>query len=110
MDDSAIALPGQEALNRALQISEGAGPSEPTTGSGLTLEDIFIRFRHPNSVVRKEALGGLKEILQVDVSREVGKVLRALGGLVADDDAAVRKSFLALLDWYLAHLSQVSHG
>ncbi|OWT40035.1 pre-rRNA-processing protein IPI1 [Cryptococcus neoformans Bt1] len=101
-----IALPGQEALNRALQISEGAGPSEPTTANGLTLEDIFIRLRHPNSVVRKEALGGLREILQVDVSREVGKVLRALGGLVADDDVAVRKGLLGLLDWYLAHLSQ----
>lgn len=49
----------------------------------------------------------MREILQVDVSREVGKVLRALGGLVADDDAAVRKGLLGLLDWYLAHLSQV---
>lgn len=76
----------------------------------MTLEDIFIRLRHPNSVVRKEALGGLREISQVDVSREVGKVLRALGGLVADDDVAVRKGLLGLLDWYLAHLSQVSNG
>ncbi|WVQ72841.1 hypothetical protein IAR50_002402 [Cryptococcus sp. DSM 104548] len=99
-----IALPGQEALNRALLVSEGNGPLEPTTANGLTLEDLFNRLRHPNSGVRKETLGGIKEILQQGIGKEIGKVLRALGGLVADDDAGVRKGLLGLLEWYLAHL------
>ncbi|ODN77559.1 hypothetical protein L202_04729 [Cryptococcus amylolentus CBS 6039] len=99
-----IALPGQEALNRALLVSEGNGPSEPTTANGLTLEDLLNRLRHPNSGVRKETLGGIKEILQQGIGKEIGKVLRALGGLVADDDAGVRKGLLGLLGWYLAHL------
>ncbi|WWD18408.1 hypothetical protein CI109_102858 [Kwoniella shandongensis] len=99
-----IALPGQEALARAARVEDGSGPSEPTTANGLTLDDLIIRFRHPNAGVRKESLGGVKEILGVEVGRETGKVLRALGGLISDDDASVRKALIALLGWYLAQV------
>ncbi|WVQ96749.1 hypothetical protein IAU59_003856 [Kwoniella sp. CBS 9459] len=100
-----IALPGQEALNRSLVVAEGsAGPSEPTTANGLTLDDLFIRFRHPNAGVRKEAIGGVKEILIIRVGREIGKVLRALGGLVSDEDATVRKALIGILSWYLPQI------
>ncbi|WVW84585.1 hypothetical protein I302_106619 [Kwoniella bestiolae CBS 10118] len=96
-----IALPGQQAISRAILNSDGLGPSEPTTGNGLTLEDLFIRFRHPNAGVRRESIGGVREILTIDVGRDIGKVLRALGGLVSDDDASVRKALIGLLAWYL---------
>ncbi|WWC96025.1 hypothetical protein V866_002892 [Kwoniella sp. B9012] len=96
-----IALPGQQAISRAILNSDGLGPSEPATANGLTLEDLFIRFRHPNAGVRRESLGGVKEILSIDVRRDIGKVLRALGGLVSDDDASVRKALIGLLAWYL---------
>ncbi|KAK6908269.1 hypothetical protein I203_102270 [Kwoniella mangroviensis CBS 8507] len=99
-----IALPGQQAISRAILNSDGLGPSEPTTANGLTLEDLFIRFRHPNAGVRRESLGGVKEILSIDVRRDIGKVLRALGGLVSDDDATVRKALIGLLAWYLPQL------
>ncbi|WVF69251.1 hypothetical protein IAT40_004027 [Kwoniella sp. CBS 6097] len=100
-----IALPGQEALNRSLVIAEGSsGPSEPTTANGLTLDDLFIRFRHPNAGVRKEAIGGVKEILAIRISKEIGKVLRALGGLVSDEDATVRKALIGILSWYLPQI------
>ncbi|WVR06282.1 hypothetical protein IAU60_003312 [Kwoniella sp. DSM 27419] len=96
-----IALPGQDTLARALAQDEGTGTAEPTTANGLTLEDLFARFRHPNAGVRKESLGGVKDILSLGVWRDTGKVMRALGGLVSDDDAAVRKALLGLLSWYL---------
>jgi hypothetical protein len=35
--------------------------------------------------VRRDAITGLKEILAVKPEREVGKVIRALGGQIADD-------------------------
>ena len=44
-----------------------------------------MRFRHPNAGVRKDSLSGLKEILAVRVERQVGKVVKAIGGLVSDE-------------------------
>ncbi|WVQ80727.1 hypothetical protein IAT38_002832 [Cryptococcus sp. DSM 104549] len=99
-----IALPGQEALSRALNLEEGAVLSEPTTANGLSLDEVLVRFRHPNAGVRKESIGGVKEILGQGVGRETGKVLRALGGLITDDDATVRKTLVGILEWYMSQL------
>ncbi|WRT67705.1 uncharacterized protein IL334_004677 [Kwoniella shivajii] len=99
-----IALPGQQSVSRAILNDEGQGPTEPTTANGLTLEDLCIRFRHPNAGVRKDSIGGVKDILGIAIGRETGKVLRALGGLISDDDATVRKALLGLLAWYLPQL------
>ncbi|WWC88751.1 uncharacterized protein L201_003664 [Kwoniella dendrophila CBS 6074] len=99
-----IALPGQQAVSRAILAADGQGPVEPTTANGLTLEDLFIRFRHPNAGVRRESINGVKDILSIDVSRDIGKVLRALGGLVSDDDVTVRKALINLIAWYLPQL------
>lgn len=66
----------------------------PTTGKGLTLDEVLVLLRHPNGGVRKDNLSSLKEILVVGVEKgismgkregEVGKVVRALGGLVSDE-------------------------
>ncbi|WWC70685.1 uncharacterized protein I206_104636 [Kwoniella pini CBS 10737] len=103
-----IALPGQQSISRAILNADGLGPTEPTTANGLTLDDLFIRFRHPNAGVRKESIGGVKDILSIDAGRDVGKVLRALGSLVSDDDAAVRKALLGLLAWYLPQMPVAS--
>lgn len=102
-----------------------ANTDEPVTNGGLTLDEVLLRFRHPNGGVRKESLGGLKDILNVGVSREVGKVVRAIGGLVSDDvrglsplcqylregadakDAGVRKALLNFLGWYIPSLPEV---
>ena len=68
---------------------------------------MLLKFRHPNGGVRKETLTGLKDILTGNPGRDVGKVVRALGGLVSDDDAGVRKGLLGFLGWYLPSLSEV---
>ena len=49
------------------------------------LDEVIVRFRHPNAGVRREALGGMKEILGIGVEKDAGKVVRAVGGLVSDD-------------------------
>ncbi|RSH89327.1 hypothetical protein EHS25_002439 [Saitozyma podzolica] len=96
-----IALPGQNPLVRALADRQADGSGEGITAQGLTLDEVLVRFRHPNAGVRRESLGGLKEILVRQPDREIGKVLRALGALIGDDDATVRKSLLGLFGWYI---------
>lgn len=62
------------------------GPSgEPITSNGLTLEEVLFRFRHPNSGVRRDAIGAAKEILVQQPSQEVGKVCRVMGGAISDE-------------------------
>lgn len=80
-DAPAIALPNQNPLDRALQAPSG----EPITSNGLVLDEVLLRFRHPNAGARREAIGGLKEILLQQPQREVGKVTRVLGGSISDE-------------------------
>ena len=68
-------------INRSLAGTS----SEPTTSQGLLLDEVLVRFRHPNAGVRRDSLGSLKEILVLGVGKEVGKVVRALGGMVSDE-------------------------
>jgi pre-rRNA-processing protein IPI1 len=52
----------------------------------LVLDEILVRLRHPNSGVRKETLGGLKEVvISGGPGRDVGKIIRAIGGILADE-------------------------
>lgn len=77
----AIALPNQNPLDRALQAPSG----EAITSNGLVLDEVLLRFRHPNAGVRRETLGGLKEILVQQPKREVGRVTGVLGGYISDE-------------------------
>ncbi|KAL1413116.1 rRNA processing protein [Vanrija albida] len=113
-----IALPSQKPLARALanQQAEEDGDEpagEPTTSAGLTIDEVLIQIRHANAGVRREAVFHLKEVLVAGMNMgikmgqrpgEVAKVVRAIGGLIADDDAAVRKALHDFLGWYLARL------
>lgn len=114
---SAIALPGQQPLERAAiqqdpssNFASTSAGAEPLTSSGLDLDEVLIRLRHPNAGVRRDSLGGVKEILKIRSGVEVGRVMRALGGMVADDDASVRKGLLGLLDWYFSITPEVSYS
>lgn len=114
---SAIALPGQQPLERAAiqqdpssNFASTSAGAEPLTSSGLDLDEVLIRLRHPNAGVRRDSLGGVKEILKIRSGVEVGRVMRALGGMVADDDASVRKGLLGLLDWYFSITPEASYS
>jgi pre-rRNA-processing protein IPI1 len=81
-------------LNRALNVDASL---EPRTAGGLTLEDVLIRLRHPNSGIRKETLGGLKDIVNAGGAEwDVGKVVRGIGGVLADEVSAVTEFELML--------------
>lgn len=98
---AAIALPSQKPLARALANKQAEddedddGPAgEPTTAAGLTIDDVLIQLRHANAGVRREAVHHLKEVLVAGMNMgikmgqrpgEVAKVVRAIGGLIADD-------------------------
>ncbi|KAK4688283.1 pre-rRNA-processing protein IPI1, partial [Tremellales sp. Uapishka_1] len=120
-----IALPGQNPISRALaaQANDGNGQPKsdaalpPMTSRGIVLDEVLITLRHPNGGMRKDTLTSLKEVLVSGVEKgvamgrregEVGKVIRALGGLVSDNDGHVRKALLNLLSWYLPLLSPES--
>ena len=82
--ESAVALPHQTVISRALADDEGASAGARTS-QGLTLEEVTGRLRHPNAGVRKDALGGLREIVGLQPDGEVGTVVRALGGMLSDE-------------------------
>ena len=46
---------------------------------------MLSRSRHPNAGVRKDTLGGLKEILVHRVGKDVGKVIRVIGVMISDE-------------------------
>lgn len=89
-----IALPGQSIRTRT-------DHGEPVSAGGLVLDEVIIRTRHPNAGVKRDALQGIKDILQDDATRESAKVVATLSSLLADEDASVRKALRGLLAWYL---------
>lgn len=57
-----------------------------------------------------DALAGLKELLSLHgqlLSLHLGVILKPLAKLIADDDAGVRKSVLAFMDWLLPSVDYV---
>ncbi|KAI8870802.1 hypothetical protein GQ42DRAFT_109606, partial [Ramicandelaber brevisporus] len=93
-----IALPSQSIT------ADKSG--ELTNSRNLTLRDLLTQLRHYNGTVRKEALIGLKDLMQRDV---YGSVLRTqLGGLIEglvkcilDDERDVRKQVVTFFEEYL---------
>lgn len=55
------------------------------TAAGLTLDEVLLRLKHPNGGVRKETLGSVRELVGQQPEKDVGKVLKALGAIIADD-------------------------
>ncbi|GMK54002.1 hypothetical protein CspeluHIS016_0105880 [Cutaneotrichosporon spelunceum] len=109
-----IALPSQKSLQRALAQQADASPSStPATAAGLGLDDVLVRTRHPNSHVRNEAIGQLREVLAAGVSLgvpmgerhgEVAKVVSGIGSLISDDEQSVRRALHDFVGWYISRL------
>ncbi|BEJ12214.1 hypothetical protein CspHIS471_0206740 [Cutaneotrichosporon sp. HIS471] len=110
-----IALPSQKSLTRALALATDDAPSSstPTTGAGLGLDDVLVRTRHPNSHVRNEAIGQLRQVLAAGVSLgvpmgerhgEVAKVVSGIGSLISDEEQSVRRALHDFVGWYLSRL------
>ncbi|KAH9470364.1 hypothetical protein MJO28_017589 [Puccinia striiformis f. sp. tritici] len=91
-----IALPNQKIRTENTAI--------PTTKSNLTLDDLIVRLRHYSGNTRKEALLGLRELL--DAHRSVwrlnlGTVIHSCACLISDENPAVRKALKSFFSWFL---------
>ncbi|KAF9460822.1 hypothetical protein BDZ94DRAFT_1374995 [Collybia nuda] len=84
------------------RIALSQNDSVPTTRRGLTLDDLLVHLKHHNAGTRKDAIVGLRELL--DSHRElldssltalVNGSVRAIG----DEDADVRKGLLTFFSW-----------
>ncbi|KAF8807480.1 hypothetical protein BYT27DRAFT_7165165 [Phlegmacium glaucopus] len=78
--------------------------SQPTTKRQLTFADLLSHLKHHNSGTRKDAILGLRELLEShwDLLRSsLTSLINALVRIIADEDASVRKSLLAFLSWLL---------
>ncbi len=85
-----------------------------TTRKGQTLNDLSIQTRHHNGGVRKEALLGMQELLQRYPGpvggnpQTIGIVVGSMLHLVGDEDASVRASLLAFLQFLIGFFERRS--
>ncbi|WAR53669.1 hypothetical protein PtB15_3B177 [Puccinia triticina] len=91
-----IALPNQKIRTENTAV--------PTTRSNLTLDDLIVRLRHYSPNTRKEALQGLREIL--DAHRTIwrlnlGTIIHSCACLISDENAAVRKMLKNFFSWFI---------
>ncbi|KZP31318.1 hypothetical protein FIBSPDRAFT_945334 [Athelia psychrophila] len=95
-----IALPTQSI---AIDKDEGA----PTTRRRLTFEDLIAHAKHYSASTRKDALLGLRELLEGHpelVESSLTVLLNACVRIIGDEDASVRKTLLSFLAWLLPRI------
>lgn len=101
---AAIALPNQTPLNRSLRTTDADQASQPPLSHrGLTLHEVLISLRHPNTGARKDALNELKDVLVDGMNKgvpmgkregEVGNVVRGILALMTDTVSLFASKFL----------------
>ncbi|EPQ60740.1 hypothetical protein GLOTRDRAFT_31411 [Gloeophyllum trabeum ATCC 11539] len=96
-----ITLPSQSI---AAQKDEAA----PRTSRKLTFEDLTSQLKHYNASTRKDALHGLRELLEgypYLIESRLSSLLATCSRLIGDEDASVRKALLGFFDWLLPKVS-----
>ncbi|PLW10121.1 hypothetical protein PCANC_08866 [Puccinia coronata f. sp. avenae] len=91
-----IALPNQKIRTEDTSI--------PTTKSNLTLDDLIVRLRHYSANTRKDALLGLRELLEAHRTiwrLNLGTVIHSCASLISDENAGVRKALKTFFSWFL---------
>ncbi|TFY71908.1 hypothetical protein EVG20_g1081 [Dentipellis fragilis] len=95
-----IALPSQSIVT----TGENGVPS---TRRRLTLDDLLSHLKHYNSGTRKDALLGLRELLEAHpamIEQCLTTLLNSCIRLISDEDASVRKSLLSFFKWLLPYI------
>ncbi|KAJ7293677.1 hypothetical protein C8J57DRAFT_34512 [Mycena rebaudengoi] len=90
-----IALPSQS-------ITSNKDDSTPTTKRRLTFDDLIVHLKHYNAGTRKDAIAGLRELLDAHPHLLESSLTTLINGAVrtlGDEDAAVRKSLLEFFAW-----------
>ncbi|KAG5654094.1 hypothetical protein H0H81_007508 [Sphagnurus paluster] len=97
-----IALPSQS-------IAQEKDGNTPTTKRRLTFNDLITHAKHYSASTRKDALLGLRELLEANwdlVETCLTTLIAACVRLIGDEDASVRKALLAFFAWLLPRIPQ----
>ncbi|KAI5119061.1 hypothetical protein M0805_001520 [Coniferiporia weirii] len=95
-----IALPQQS-------IAATKDSSTPTTKRKLSFDDLLAHLKHYNAGVRKDALQGLRELLEeyhALIEPNLLKLVNACVRMISDEDASVRKALHSFLAWLLSRI------
>ncbi|KAI0704957.1 hypothetical protein BC835DRAFT_1315942 [Cytidiella melzeri] len=95
-----VTLPSQNIGSE----KDGLGP---TTKRKLTFDDLLVHLKHYNVGMRRDALLGLRELIEDHPEIAVSSLTPLLNGcvrLIADEDASVRKALLSFLSWLLLRI------
>ncbi|KAL4242182.1 Pre-rRNA-processing protein IPI1 [Abortiporus biennis] len=97
-----IALPSQS-------ISHNTQDATPTTRRKLTFDDLTSHLKHYNANTRKDAIFGLRELLEEHpalIDLHLTAIVNSCVRLIGDEDAGVRKSLLSFMSWFLSRVPQ----
>uniref|UniRef100_D8PQT0 Pre-rRNA-processing protein n=1 Tax=Schizophyllum commune (strain H4-8 / FGSC 9210) TaxID=578458 RepID=D8PQT0_SCHCM len=92
-----IALPNQS-------IAVEKDGDAPTTKRRHTLDDLLAHLKHYNAGTRRDALMGLRELLNEHselIVPSLTSLVNACVRVIADEDASVRKALLSFMSWLI---------
>ncbi|KAI0034792.1 hypothetical protein K488DRAFT_77014 [Vararia minispora EC-137] len=92
-----IAIPSQS-------IAQTKNASVPTTKRRLTLDDLLAHLKHYSAGTRRDAVFGLRELLEVHpelIEQNLTRIFAGCVKIIGDEDANVRKALLGLFSWLL---------
>ncbi|KAJ2914864.1 hypothetical protein MD484_g5554, partial [Candolleomyces efflorescens] len=102
---------GKQLANNAIDTSFKArfekDASTPLTKRNLSFNDLIAHLKHYNATTRKDAILGLRELLEshwdmleVNLTALINAVVRIIG----DEDAGVRKILLTFMSWLVPRI------
>ncbi|KAF5390285.1 hypothetical protein D9757_002858 [Collybiopsis confluens] len=95
-----IALPYQS-------ISAVKQDGTPTTRRKLSLEDLLVNIKHHNSGTRKDAIFGLRELLDTHwelIDSSLPTIINTTVRNIGDEDMSVRKALLSFYSWLIPRI------
>ncbi|KAF8168025.1 hypothetical protein B0H34DRAFT_683973 [Crassisporium funariophilum] len=81
--------------------------SEPITRRQLSFGDLISHLKHYNAGTRKDAILGLRELLDTNwelIDSSLTTLVNAVVRIIGDEDAAVRKQLLSFFTWLLPRI------
>ncbi|KAG8928396.1 hypothetical protein FRC03_012359 [Tulasnella sp. 419] len=93
--------------NQSITASKPEG--EPRTSRNLNLENLLSRVKHYSPQSRRDAIAGLRELLEAHpelMGSSLGVLLQATVRAMIDEDSSVRKALLQLFSWIIPLVSK----
>ncbi|OBZ80001.1 Testis-expressed sequence 10 protein [Grifola frondosa] len=95
-----IALPTQSIANEK-------DTEAPSTKRRLTFDDLIAHLKHYNAGTRKDAILGLRELLEAHpdlINPRLTALVNNCVRIIGDEDASVRKTLLSFFGWLLRRI------